>query len=259
MNHWFLFLFPFFALGSLGALQVSGLTYLNTLKPGESAQVRVTLISDRDKPELVDMSLCDYWCNSDGQHFFEETGKQARTNADWIKLTTHREIVNPGDKRDVYLTIKVPKDESLKGSYWSVLLIEPSDPIQTLTESEQGFQLHVKVRYAFHIVTNIGTSVPSLKIIKKGMENIGDKKYFIVDVENTGILFQNPKLTLKFLSNQGKLEKTLETQTERLYPGSSARFMAESNGLTPGKYTAFLLLDNGDGRLFGDTFITSLD
>lgn len=239
---------------SLSALQVNGLTYLNTLKPGESTQFAITLISDKDKPEMVDLKLCDYWCYSDGQHFFEEIGSQTRTNAKWIDLGSHREVINPGERRDIYLTIKVPEDQKLNGSYWSVLLIEPSDPLQTLVESEHGFQLQVKVRYAYHIVTNVGPATPSLKVVKKGMENMNNKKYFAVDVENTGNLFLNPKMTIKLFSKQGKLEKTLETQSDRLYPGSSSRYLADGEGITQGQYTAFLLLDNGDGRIFGDSF-----
>lgn len=238
----------------LQSLQVSGLTYLNTFKPGESAQVRISLISDRNTPEMVDLKLCDYWCNSDGQHFFEEVGKQVRSNAHWIKLGSHREIVNPGETRDFYFTINVPQDNALKGSYWSVLLIEPYDALQTLSESEHGFQLHVKIRYAFHIVSNVGVGTPALKIVDKGMQEIKGKKYFMADVANTGDWFLNPKMTVKLLDKKGKLEKSMETQTDRLYPGSSVRYLADGEGIFEGKYTAFLLLDNGDGRLFGDTF-----
>lgn len=245
-------------LNGLSALQVNGLSYLNTMKPGESARVVVTLISDKDQPEMVDLKLCDYWCNSQGQHFFEEVGKQPRSNARWISLGTHREIVKPGQSKEVYLTINAPKEASLNGSYWSVLLIEPSDPLQTLKESEHGFQLQVKVRYAYHIVTHIGQGTPSLKIVKKGIEQLDGKKYFAVDVENTGNLFLNPKMTIKLFSKQGKLEKTMETETNRLYPGSSSRYISDAQNLSVGNYTAFLLLDNGDGKIFGDSFELSL-
>jgi hypothetical protein len=258
MTKFFLCLLPLIISFELNSLQVGGLTYLNNFKPGETAQVSVTLISDRDKPELVDMKLCDYWCNSEGQHFFEEVGLQPRSNADWVRLSSFREIINPGERREVYFTIQVPKNDQLNGSYWSILLIEPTDPLQTLTESEQGFVLHVKIRYAFHIVTNVGEGNPSLKITKKGVEKIEDKKFFAVNVTNTGDLFLNPKMTIKLFNKQGKLEKTQETQSERLYPGSSSRFLADGEGLPEGNYTAFLLLDNGDGRLFSDTFEINL-
>lgn len=239
---------------SVYSLQVSGLSNHSAPQPGETVRFAVTLISDKDKPELVDLKLCDYWCNSEGQHFFEPVGEQKRTNADWISLSSHREIVNPNETREIIVTVKVPENRQLTGSYWSVLLIEPTDPLHTLVESEHGFQLNVKVRYAYHIVTDIGKGSPALKITNKTLAKFNDKNYFAVDVTNTGDLFLNPKMSVKFLNNKGKLEKTLETQSDRLYPGSSTRFLAEAEDLTPGKYTTFLLLDNGDGRLFGDTF-----
>jgi len=243
-----------FGIFNLQAIQVSGLSYLNAFKPGESGQVRITLISDKEKPELVDLKLCDYRCNSNGQHFFDELGQQPRSNAKWIAQGSHRETIDPGERRDIYLTINVPQDNTLKGSYWSVLLIEPSDPLQTLVEPEQGFQLQVKVRYAYHIVTNVGSGTPTLKIVRKGIEKNDGKNFFTVDVENTGDTFLNPKMSAKLFNKKGKLEKSIETQTERLYPGSSSRFLADGEGISPGEYTAFLILDNGDGRIFGDTF-----
>jgi hypothetical protein len=253
------FVFLFLALaalsfGNINALEVSGLTFQNSMKPGETTRATITLISDKNQPEIVDLKLCDYSCNSDGQHFFEDASKQARSNASWISLGSHREIVNPGERKEIYFTIKVPPDQNMTGSYWSVLLIEPSDPLHTMAESEHGLQLQVKIRYAFHIVTDVGTSKPALKVVKKEIEQLDGKNYFAVDVENTGNLFLNPKLTIKLFTKQGKLEKTMETQTERLYPGSSARFFADSQGVSAGKYTAFLLLDNADGKIFGDSF-----
>ncbi len=240
------------------ALQVSGLSYINSLKPGETANFTVTLTSDKDTSEIVEFKLCDYWCNSEGQHYFEDIGLQIRTNAKWISLGAPREIINPGEQKNINVTINVPKNNGLLGSYWSVLLIEPNDPLHTLQENDLGFQFHVKIRYAYHIVTNIGNGSPSLKIIKKEFSTQENKKYLVVDVENTGNLFLNPKLTLKLFNKQGKNLITAETQKERLYPGSSSRYVVKAEDLPSGDYTAFILLDNGDGRLFNDTFAVSI-
>ena len=38
-------------------------------------------------------------------------------------------------------------------------------------------------------------------------------------------------MTVKMFNKQGKLEKTMETQPDRLYPGSSTRFLADAEGL----------------------------
>lgn len=236
------------------AIQVSGLSTLNQLNPGESTQFVITLTSDKDKPELVQLKLCDYRCNHEGQHFFEDAGETEKSNTNWIKLGSFRETINPGEKKDIHVTLQVPDQKELNGSYWSVLLIEPSDPLHTLATSDTGFQLQVKVRYAYHIVTNVGKEKPSLKVIGKGFSDIEARQLFTVDVLNNGNLFLNPKMTVKILNKEGKIEKTLETQTERLYPSSSSRFAVETADVKPGTYQAFLLFDNGDGRIFGDSF-----
>lgn len=177
----------------LEALQVGGLTYLETLKPGDSVKVQIPLISDRDKNEVIDFNLSDYSADAEGHHFFTELGQNPRGNGKWITLSSHREIIAPGEKKELTLTIDVPNDSSLDGSYWSVLLIEPTDPIQTLKEPEHGFQLQVKVRYAYHIVVNLGKGTPSLKIVKKELQEVGGKKWLAVDVENKGTLFFKPQ------------------------------------------------------------------
>ena len=238
------------------SLQVSGLTYHETLLPGDSKLVKVTLINDKDEPELVDLKLCDYSCNSAGQHFFEDAEHHERSNASWVRLNALRETLPPRTTVELFFTINVPKTPSIKGSYWSVLLIEPSGiPVAVKEEhKEKGFQLHVKVRYAYHIVTDVGEGLAKLKVVSKDIQSIENKKYLAIDVENTGEVFLNPKLTLKLYNKEGGLEKTLEGMAERLYPQNSTRYLLDGEGLQGNHYTAFLLLDNGDGRLFGDSF-----
>lgn len=237
------------------ALQVSNLTYFGDFAPGETKQVKITLINDQNEPQLINLNLCDYWCNSDGQHFFEPLGSQVRSNADWILLNTNRALLAPNEKSDFYFTITAPRDPFLKGSYWSVLLIEPSEPIQPLNSgSEEGLRLQVKIRYAYHIVTNLADGTPKLKIVQKEIRKLDDKDYLCIDVANTGTLFLNPKMILKLYNSKGELEKTLEALPERLYPGSSQRYFLDFSGINGKKFKTFLLLDNGDNKLFGDTF-----
>lgn len=61
-------------------------------------------------------------------------------------------------------------------------------------------------------------------------------------------------MVVKIYDEKGVLKKSMESDSERLYPGSASRFLADGENLAPGKYNSFLLLDNGDGRIFGDTF-----
>ena len=161
-NFTFILLF-LFLITQCDALQVGDLSYIEVFKSGESRQVKVTLTNDTDHSEIVNFTLSDYGCNPEGQHFFESPGTFPRSNASWITLNSLREEIPANSKSDMYFTINAPNDPNLKGSYWSVLLIEPADPIQTLKDSKDGLQLFVKIRFAYHIVTNIGEGVGSPK------------------------------------------------------------------------------------------------
>lgn len=248
--------FFFFLLKTLTVygLQVSALTYTGDFQPGESRDIKLTLINERDVAEKVDLQICDYACNCKGEHFYEEPGKMKRTNASWITLNQEHVTLEPKDQYDVFYTITAPKDPDLGGSFWSVLLIEPADPVQQMIESESGYCVNVKIRYAHHIVTNLGKRKPKLKIIQKEINELEGKKYLSLDVDNVGELFVSPKLMLKLYDSKGNLKSTLEGQSERLYPGNSQRYLLAMDGVEAGKYTGFLLLDNGDNNLFGDTF-----
>ena len=246
-------------------LQVNNLSSLENLKPGEKKQIKITLTNDQDKAEQVDLKLTNYSCNSEGQHFFDEDEhdinasiKASRSNATWINIGQNRFIMEPSEKRDIYYTITAPNDSTLKGSYWSVLLIEPAGNRALQAPSDDGFSLQIKIRYAHHIVTNFGEGAPKLKILKKEIKEIETKRYLCIHVLNEGDLFFNPTSTLKLYDAEGRLEKTIEAQSERLYPGNSQCFYLDLQGIPENRLTeklnGFLLFDGKNDILFGDKF-----
>ena len=251
---WLLFCFiAFLCATDCQALVVSSdLIYIGQFNPGDTTRVKITMTNNGNEPELVDLKLNDYACNCEGTHFFDPVGTQPRSNSGWISHTP-RLTLGPGEAVDYYYSINIPSDQNLEGSYWSVLLIEPNNILQTVTSSE-GMQIQVKVRYAYHIVTNLGKGTPTLKILQKTFQITDGQQNLAIDVLNTGNLFLNPKLSLKLFNLQGGLEHTLTQDNERLYPNCTQRFHVNTQDVKGKKYKAFLLFDNGDGNLFGDTF-----
>ncbi|MBA3817139.1 MAG: hypothetical protein H0X29_11600, partial [Parachlamydiaceae bacterium] len=123
---------------------VEELSCLEKLQTGDSKRVKITLNNDTDQAELIELKKCDYANNCDGQHFFDQVGTQARSNASWINLNTNRIHLGPREKADIYISIEVPNQKTLKGSYWSVLLIEPADLFQTIKDPQNGLTLQIK-------------------------------------------------------------------------------------------------------------------
>lgn len=250
----FILLLPLFS----EALQVSDFSIIEKLKPGEKKQVSLTLFNDRDIEEMVNLSLIDYSCNSEGEHFFGDLPEKAtRSNISWVHLGQDRVKLSPQEQRVIYYVIEVPHETSLKGSYWSVLLIEPTEILSPKEIQSGEFKLNVKLRYAHHIVTNIGKASAKLKLFKKEIKEIEGKRYLCVHVLNEGDEFFNPSLTLKLYNKKGVLEKTLITPTERLYPGNPQSFLVNMEDLTEAQlqeFSGFVLFDAKSDQVFGDRF-----
>lgn len=242
---------------SIQALQVSNLSTIEKLEPGERKRIQLTLINDKDAEESVELKLADYSCNSQGDHFYDEPdGKKSRSNASWILLGQNRVLLAPREERDIYFIVEAPTDLSDKGSFWSCLLIEPTE---SFSQSDaEGFTLHVKIRFAHHIVTQVGDASPKVKVIKKEIKELDGVNYFCVHVINQGELFYNPNLTLTFYDDQGNLQKQFKSEKERLYPGCSQCFYVNVSDYPKEKLIkplqGFILFDGNDSFLFGDRF-----
>lgn len=244
------------------SLQVNNLSCLEKLNPSEKKQIQLTLYNDSDSKEQVNLKLADYSCNSNGEHFYDEDYldnlKYPRSNKSWINHGQEQIYMEPRETRNVYYTIDVPNDPSLKGSYWSLLLIEPQGTTLSKDANSEGFSLQIKIRYAHHIIVNIGEATPKLKIIKKEIKEIDGKNFLCLHVLNEGDLFFDPTLTLKLYDVEGKLFSTLKSQSERLYPGNSQCFYLNAEELDEKrlkeKLTGFLLFDGKENLFFGDKF-----
>lgn len=260
MSRMTFFLYGLFSIvvGLCEGLQVSSLSHVESYIPGEFQQVKLTLFNDKEDVEIVELKLSHYACNSEGFHFFEELDSHPRSNLSWVRLGGNRIQIPPREQISFFYTIQIPDDHSLQGSYWSVLLIEPSGIVKAPDSApeQEGLLLNVKVRFAHHIVTTIGKGETKLKVTKKAVKEINGKKFLCIDVMNNGDFFIEPTLTLKLYNCAGKLDKTLETAQERLYPGSSQCYFLDISefDFEEGKYKGFILLDGGNNHLFGSVF-----
>lgn len=258
MKAFTLFLLFFSSLSSLQALQVSNLSTLEKLELGEKKRVSLTLINDKDEEEKVDLKLSDYACNSQGDHFYDDpNGKKARSNASWILLGQERVILAPREEREIYFVIEVPEDMTQQGSFWSCLLIEPTETYAQ-GDNKAGLSLRIKIRFAHHIVTQVGEGTPKIKILKKEIVTLEGTPHLCLHVLNQGSLFYNPALTATFYDEEGNLERKITTQPERLYPDCSQCFYVSLADYPKDKLNkplqGFLLFDGNDSHLFGDRF-----
>jgi len=107
------------------------------------------------------LSQSDYLSHCDGTNDFGEAGKAPRSNANWITLSPSRLKLAPGETQPVRYQGRAPADAKLRGSFWSLIIVEPNAAPGITPEGKPDtvtVGLQTTVRFAVQIVTEIKVS-----------------------------------------------------------------------------------------------------
>lgn len=234
---------------------LSNLSHEAVSGPGKSYETLVLLKNPGDKPAGVKAYLQDYRFTWDGKTFYPDPGTLERSNAPWVTFFPRTLVLAPGASAEITCVVKVPDDPKLAGSYWSMIMIEPTEATPAVAAGPKGAgRMAIKqvVRYGIQLVTNIGdTGRRDVKILNAALAREEAKTVLTVDVENTGERFLRPILSVELFGPDGASRGRFTGTQMRLYPGSSARFRADLTGVEPGTYKAMVVLDNQDETVFG--------
>lgn len=255
------FLLPHQLLATVAVL--NGLTHERNFLPGEKATGIILVKNVGSNPEILQMYQSDYRFDAQGKKYFEQPGTLARSNASWIKLKEHQIELLPQEIKEINYEINVPKDPQLKGTYWSLIMIE-SLPEQVEVQKESlpvytSLDLKVKVRYGLQIITNIGSGGErKVKFFNPHFKTEANKLFFFIDVENIGELVLNPDCQVSIIDNQGQEIGQFFGERRRLYPQTSARFQVEITSSLKEKSKLVVILDNRDDHVFAAEYNLNL-
>ncbi|MEP6619077.1 MAG: hypothetical protein ABJE47_07180 [bacterium] len=232
----------------------------NSAVPGQNAQGRLMLKNMSAEPQEARIYQTDYAFSADGRAAYGTPGATPRSNAKWIKLSTGYLVIPPGETVPVSYDIMVPSDSSLKGTYWSMLMVEAitDGSINSRRPPNARVQvgLSVVTRYGTQIATHLGnpgTSRLAFDSLAATTDSTGQRglRY---DFINTGDRAQRYTMSVELYNEAGELVKKASQLRGLLYPGSSARQKFEVGALAHGTYTAVLVADAGGDQVFGGQF-----
>ena len=232
---------------SIAAVTVVGdLTHEKIAKAGEAYQGVITIANPGAKPQEARIYQTDYLFFSDGRNVYGEPGKSLRSNAGWIAFSPRQLLVPPGGNSEVNYTVRVPDDESLVGTYWSMIMVEGiSEDSAGAIEQEKGkVKVGVKtvIRYGIQMVTHIGdTGTRKIKFLKVELLKEGENRTLQVDAENTGERWLRSSLWVELYDEKGNNIGKFEGERKRIYPGTSVRYRIDLSKRQ--------LLFNIDGRM----------
>lgn len=247
------------SVSTAGVAVTSGLTYEKEAQPGETYKGAIQLRNPGEKPQEVKIYQTDYLFYCDGSTIYGDPGKDPRSNADWITFSPRRLIIPPKGQSAVNYTVNVPDDQSLIGTYWSMLMIEgisfglPEEVRQE--KNEITVSIKQVMRYGAQMITQIGdTGTRKLKFLKTKLLKAGGKRILQVDMENIGQRWLRPFLWAEVYNEKGMSTGKFEGRKSRIYPGTSVRFRIDLSQVPKGKYKALVVADCGGDTLFGATY-----
>jgi len=233
-----------------------------TANPGESYTGTILLTNDGNKQQDVKIYQTDYQFFADGTSLYDDPGTDARSNAKWITLSTTRLSIAAGGTSLVNFRVDVPSENTLSGSYWSLLMIESipeESPESSSGTSQTSIGILQVIRYAFQMVTNISdTGNIKLKFADTKLQKEAGKIILAIDVESIGERTARVLLSCELYDNKGNLYKKIDGGSHRLHPGSSRKYELDLTDLPKNKYKALIVLDCGDENVFGKNINLSL-
>ena len=244
-----------FASPALAISLPGGLTIEKTILPNGSASGSIVILNSETTAKTIRIYPPDYTFSADGRNEFGKPGSTPRSCANWITLSSNQIVAPPKGSAEISYKISVPDDKNLRGTYWSVIMVEPvPDASLTPPSPEKGkasIGVQAVFRHAVQVIVNIGdTGVKALEFTSKKLKSEKGKTFLIIDAKNTGERWLVPELYVDLFDSNGQAKRSYGGKF-RIYPGCSVRYTVDLGQLKHGTYSALVVADAGEEDVFG--------
>jgi hypothetical protein len=227
-------------------------------KPGEHFEGTLLIRNASRAPQEARIYQTAYAFFADGRTNYGAPGSLARSNASWVRFSPDHVVVPAGATVPVSYSVSVPTADSLRGSYWSVLMVEgvpAADADASRPKAERpSLGLVMLTRYATQISTTVGSGEPKIAFDSVVTSSPNGGRGLRFDVLNTGDVAMRLRMSVELYSEAGALVATAEQQRGLVYPGMSFRQTFDFGQLPSGAYRAVVSADAGLEELFGSQF-----
>ena len=261
---WVILIISFPCLG-FGDIVIDGrLTHEYDAEAGATYTGKIDVKNIGEEAEEVKLYQTDFESAADGSSYYHPENTTPRSNAAWITISPKRFRIPAGGSYTVNYSLKVPKDETLAGTYWSILMVEPipkeSPESSDFDPAKTSLGIRTILRYAIRMITHIeGTGSVQPQILSSKLSVEGEKRFLIVDVLNAGTRLARVLLWSELYTEKGEFVGKYTGESLAVFPGSSVRFKVDLKELPKTKYRALVVMDCGNNDFFGTNYTLNLE
>lgn len=230
---------------------LNGLTHENSVQPGNSYRGTIQIQNVGKSQKNVKVYLKDYWYSFTGESKHDPGGTLPRSNANWIRYNPELLTLDSAEVATIDFEVNVPDNDSLRGTYWSVIMVEGIVEVDT-TNRQQGVRINTAIRYAIQVISNVGTEGNSdLQFLGMELQKEDSLNHLNVAIENTGEWILRPEMSLELFDEQGNSVANIKGESRKTLPGTSVLSTLVLENIQAGKYTGVLVANCGNDRLYG--------
>lgn len=222
---------------------------------GETYTGRIVISNPTNTPQPVRIYQTDYTFDANGVTKYGDPGSTMRSNANWVTPQSQRVTVPPRSELTVPYFVKVPLGDSLKGTYWSMIMVAGAESAPTGSSARGQVGIGQVIQYGIQVATHIGSTGRRLVKFTSPTASYSAKgAYLDVDVTSSGDRATRPTLSVEIYDAQGALRGKDKKVRGLLYPGTSLRQHFEFGSLPPGTYKALVFADTGEDPVLAQQF-----
>ncbi len=226
---------------------------------GQSYTGTVAIENGTDAPARVRLYLTDYTFTADSGSRFTRPGSLPRSNAHWVALGASEIVIPPHVTTPTTYNVRVPANDSLTGSYWTVLMVESVPGGASRAAQRNEVTLSTVLRYAVQIVSHVGgASDRAFAILAPAVTTTDDGTSVLqLDLRNDGRRATRLTVRGELYDDAGTKRGQFEQVRGLIYPGASVRQRMDFGKLPAGRFKILVTLDAGDDALFASQYTFS--
>jgi hypothetical protein len=233
-----------------------------TAVPGEKYTGAIIVSNPTAQQQVARIYQTDYRFAADGTAHYDEPGTTPRSNATWITPQATQITVPPNSQVAVPYSVVVPLGDSLKGTYWSLIMVEGATSEPSTAGSSSGkpaMAVGAVMRYAIQLATHIQNSgTRTVQFSSPAATKTADGAATLdVDMLNTGERGYRPTIWVEVYDDKGALRAKAKQSRGLLYPGTSLHQHFDLGSLPSGTYKAVVFADTGEDSVFATQYTIS--